>query len=70
METLATTTALKQGLSLLNVQDRALQALLGATNYEKRLKTMAKAIRLPWPALTIKQIDAHKRRMKASEIRE
>jgi len=65
LETLATTTVLKQELSLLNTQDRALHALLTATNYEARLEKMAKAIRLTWKGLTIQQIDAHKRSMNA-----
>jgi hypothetical protein len=46
LETLATTTALKQGLSLLNTEGRALHALLDAMNYEARLEKVAKAIRL------------------------
>jgi hypothetical protein len=68
LEILATTTALKQGIYLIHTRYQTLQALLGATHYEKRLEKMAKSIRLPWPVSTIKQIDAHKRPLKASEL--
>jgi len=69
LEVLATSTALKHGIQLQNTDDQTLLAILHATNYEKRLERIAKSIRLPWPQLTTKQIDAHKKRKKAEELR-
>lgn len=69
LETLATSTDLKQRIQL-HTGDRTLQALLGATHFKKRLERMAKSIRLQWPALTFKQMYAHKRCLKASELRQ
>jgi len=54
LEILATSTALKNGIDLLNTADQTLRAILHATNYDKRLERLAKTIRLPWPQLTIK----------------
>jgi hypothetical protein len=69
LEVLATSTALKHGIQLLNTVNQTLLAVLQATNYEKRLERIAKSVMLPWPELTTKQIDAHKRRKKAEELK-
>jgi hypothetical protein len=68
LETLATSTALKQGTTLLNSLDPTIHALLQETKLEQRLESLAKAMRLPWPILNFKAIDAYKRRMKADEL--
>jgi hypothetical protein len=69
LEVLATSTALKLGIQLQNTDDQTLLAILHATNYEKRLESIAKSITLPWPQLTTKQIDAYKKRKEAEELR-
>ena len=69
LEVLATSTALKLGIQLQNTDDQTLLAILQATKYEKRLERIAKSIRLPWPQLITKQIDAYKKRKKAEELR-
>ena len=68
LEVLATSTALKHGIQLQNTDDQTLLAILHATNYEKRLERVAKSIRLPWPQLTTKQIDAHKKKKKTKNL--
>ena len=68
LEALATSTALKQGITLLNSLDPAAHALLTETKLEQRLSSLAKAMRLPWPILNFKTIDAYKRRKKSEEL--
>jgi hypothetical protein len=70
LETLAVSTDLKHGIQIMNTADHTLRAILQATNFDKRLEQMAKSVRLPWPHLTTKHIDAHKRRKKAEELHE
>jgi len=54
LETLATSTALKQGIQLLINTDVTVQALLRITKSEQRLERMAKLIRLQWPIINIR----------------
>jgi hypothetical protein len=68
-QTLVTCTALKQGLTLLNSLDPTTHALLRTTQLENRLKGLAAAIRLAWPVLNFRDIEAYKRRQKAEEVR-
>jgi hypothetical protein len=68
MEALATSTSLKQGTTLLNSLDPDVHALLQGTKLEQRLKNLAKAMRLQWPILNFKTIDAYKKRMKTEEL--
>jgi len=68
LEALATSTALKQGITLLNTLDPAIHALLKKTKLEQRLQNLAKAIRLPWHILNFMDIDAYKKRMEADEL--
>jgi hypothetical protein len=69
MEVLATSSALKQGITLLNSLDPAIHALLKETKLEQRLANMAKAIRLQWPILNFRVIDSYKKRMKTDELK-
>jgi len=68
LEALASSTALKQGVTLLNSLDPAIHALLQETQLENRLLSLAKAMRLQWPILNFRHIDAYKKRMKAEEL--
>jgi predicted transcriptional regulator len=68
LEVLASTTALKQGITLLNTLDPTILALLHETKLEQRLQGIARAIRLTWPVLNFKSIDAYKKRQKVDEI--
>jgi sensor histidine kinase YesM len=47
LEAQATSTALQQGITLLNSLDSAIHALVKATKLEQKLQSLAKAIRLP-----------------------
>jgi len=69
MEVLAMSSALKQGITLLNSLDPATHALLQETKLEQRLGNMAKAVRLPWPILNYRAIDSYKMRMKKEELK-
>ena len=69
MEALATNSALKQGITLLNSLDPAIHALLQETKLEQRLQSVAKAMRLQWRILNFRVIDAYKKRMKADELK-
>jgi len=69
LEVLATSSALKQGITLLNSLDPVTHALLQETKLEQRLQGTAKAIRLQWPVLNFKSIDAFKKRMKSEELK-
>jgi hypothetical protein len=69
LEALATSSTLKQGITLLNSFDPATHALLQETKLEQRLQSLAKAMRLPWPIPNFKSIDAYKKRMKADELK-
>jgi len=51
LEALATSSTLKQGITLLNSLDPAIHALLKESKLEQRLQSTAKAIRLQWPIL-------------------
>jgi len=48
LEALATSSTLKQGITLLNSLDPAIHALLKESKLEQRLQSTAKAIRLQW----------------------
>jgi hypothetical protein len=61
-------TALKHGIQAQRTDDQALRAVLQATNFDVRLERMAKSIRLPWPCLNLRQINAYKKRKKAEEL--
>ena len=67
-EILSVTTALKQGITLLNTLDPAAQALFRLTLLEKRLEKMAKSARLLWPIQNFRSIDAYKQRLKKAEL--
>ena len=54
LKTLATSTALKQGIQLLTNTDVTVQAHLRITKSEQRLERMAKLIRLQWPIINIR----------------
>jgi hypothetical protein len=69
LDGLATCSALKQGTTLLNSLDPAIHALLQETKLEQRLQNMAKAMRLQWPILNFKVIDAYKKRAKTKELK-
>jgi hypothetical protein len=69
LEVLATSTALKQSITLLNSLDPVAHALLRETKLEQRMQSLAKAMRLQWPIMTFKPIDAYKRRMKSEELK-
>ena len=68
LEALASSTALKQGITLLNSIDPAIQSLLQEKKREQRLQSLAKAIRLTWPIMNFRAIDVSKRRMKVDEL--
>ena len=67
LEVLTSSTALKQGVTLLNTPDPATKALFTDTKLEQRLKNIAKAIRLKWPILNFRAIEAYKKARKADE---
>ena len=69
LEVLATSSTLKQGITLLNSLDPAIHALLKESKLEKRLQSTAKAIRLQWPILNFRIIDTYKKRMKTEELK-
>jgi len=69
LEALATSSALKQGITLLNSFDPATHALLQETKLEQRLQSLAKAMRLQWPIQNFKAIGAYKKRTKADELK-
>jgi hypothetical protein len=70
METLATSTMLKQGITLLNSLDPAAHALLNETKLEQRLQNLAKAMRLTWPILNFRVIDSYKKSQKTNELKQ
>ncbi|GFG30765.1 hypothetical protein Cfor_02745, partial [Coptotermes formosanus] len=69
LEVLASTTALKQGITLLNTHEPTIHALLHKTKLEQRLQSIAKAIRLQWPIQNYRAIDAYKRSQKKDELK-
>jgi hypothetical protein len=64
LETIVTSSALKQGITLLNSLDPSIHALLKESTLEQRLEGLAKHARLQWPILNFRVIDSHKMRMK------
>jgi hypothetical protein len=70
LEMLSTSTALKQGLTLLRTQDESIIALLQNTRYEGRLERLAKSARIPWPINNLRQIEAFKKHQKKLQLRE
>jgi hypothetical protein len=71
LEILATTTALKQGLTLLHCKDHTLQALFNNNSrLERKLEALAKDARIAWPILNIKTITHAKQGMKRRELKE
>jgi hypothetical protein len=69
LEAPATSSALKQGITILNSLDTAIHALLQETKLEQRLQSLAMAMRLQWPVLNFRVIDAYKKRMKTDELK-
>jgi hypothetical protein len=69
LEALSLSSTLKQGTTLLNSLDPAIHALLQETKLEQRLQSLAKAMRLQWPILNFRAIDAYKKRMKSEELK-
>ena len=69
LEILTSSTALKQGVTLLNTPDPATKALFTDTKLEQRLQNLAKAIRLQWPISNFRTIEAYKKAQKADELR-
>ena len=69
LETIVTSSALKQGITLLNSLDPAIHALLKESKLEQRLEGLAKHARLQWPILNFRVIDSHKKRMKTEELK-
>jgi predicted transcriptional regulator len=69
LEALSLSSTLKQGPTLLNSLDQAIHALLQETQLEERLQSLAKAMRLQWPILNFRAIDAYKKRMKSEELK-
>jgi hypothetical protein len=69
MEALGTSTALKQGITLLNTLDPAIRTLLQETELDMRLQSLAKEMRLTWTVLNFRNIEAYKRRQKADELK-
>jgi len=57
LEALATRSALKQGITLLNMLDPAIHAVLQETRLEQRLQGLAKAMRLQWPIVIFRVIE-------------
>jgi hypothetical protein len=70
LETLATTTTLKQGLKMLDTNDPALQAIMQASNFDNRLERMARLMRIQWPIIDLETIDKYKKRQKALELKQ
>jgi hypothetical protein len=64
LEALATSSALKQGTTLLNSLDPAIHALLQETKLEQRLQSLAKAMSLQGPILNFRVIDSYKKRIR------
>jgi hypothetical protein len=69
LEMLTVSSALKQGLTLLNIFDSSLQALFRSSQLEHRLRRLATSQRLPWPDLTFQHLNEYKRRVK-KELRQ
>jgi hypothetical protein len=69
LQALATSSALKHGTILLNSLDTAIHAQLQETMLEQRLQSLVKAMRLQWPIINFKVIDAYKECMKAEELK-
>jgi hypothetical protein len=68
LETLATSTALKQGITLLNTLDPATYALLTESKLQQRLKSITEAMKLQWPIMNFRVTDSYKKRMKMAEL--
>jgi hypothetical protein len=64
LETLMTSTTLKQGLTLLNIIDPALQALFHQSKLQHKLEGLAKAARLNWPITNSNDLTFYKERQK------
>jgi hypothetical protein len=67
MEALVSSTTLRPGITLLNSLDPTIHALLQETKLEERLRDLTNAMRLTWPILNFRVIDAYKKRMRADE---
>jgi len=57
LEALATRSAFKEGITLLNTFDPAIHALLEEPRLEQRLQGLAKAMRLQWLILNFRVIE-------------
>jgi hypothetical protein len=69
LQILVLSSALKQGITLLNSLDPATHALMQNTKLENRLERMARAMRLAWPILNFRLIEDYKKRMKSEELK-
>jgi hypothetical protein len=69
-EVLVTSSALKQGLTLLNTTEPDLQALFNRSRLKERLSAIAKAARLNLDDLDQDGITKYKRRQKAEELQQ
>ncbi|KAG7196443.1 hypothetical protein KM043_018829, partial [Ampulex compressa] len=70
LETICVSSSLKSGLTFLQSPDPAVQALAQVTGLENKLKSQAKAVRLAWPIISVKEIDKWKADMKKRELEE
>jgi hypothetical protein len=69
LQILVLSSALKQGITLLNSLDPATQALMQNTKLKSRLERMARAMRLAWPILNFRLIEAYKKRIQIEELK-
>jgi hypothetical protein len=68
LETLVTSSALKQGIMLLNTTEPELKALFGRSRLDDRLGTIARAARLNWGNLDKNDLTRYKKRQKAEDL--
>jgi hypothetical protein len=69
LENISICTTLKLGMRLIDTADPTIQAILTLTNFDRRLGQLAKSIRLPWPNLSERNIDAYRRKQKEIELK-
>jgi hypothetical protein len=69
LENISICTTLKLCIRLIDTADPIIQAILSLTKFDQRLGQRAKSIRLPWPNLSEKNIDAHTKRQNAVELK-
>ena len=69
MESVSICTMLKLGTRVKDTADPTTQAILTLTKFDQRLGQLAKSVRLPWPNLSEQNINAHRKRQKAAELK-